>query len=364
MENKKTKVLIVDDSAIVRNILSDSLSKEKNIEVVGTAPDPYIAREKIIKLTPDVITLDIEMPKMDGLTFLKKIMKYNPLPVVIVSSLTQRGTKMALDALEYGAVDVVAKPGGPFSVGEMSTQLVNIINAASKIDFKEKYQIVEREKDSAVRKTTKKVERLIEYAPTPTKASRIATGKFDLIVIGSSTGGTEALRTILSDLPHTLPPIAIVQHMPAGFTKTFAERLDEECVLSVKEASNGDLVVPGWAYIAPGGYHIVIKQRGKQIYVQTNQGPLINHQRPAVDVLFNSVSKLDKLKIISIILTGMGSDGAKGMLSLKQNGAYTMAQDEKSSIIFGMPKEAIKLGAIDKIVTLKNIAREIKKLTE
>jgi len=336
----KIKVLIVDDSAVVRKVFREELSREKDLEVVGTAPDPYVARDKIVKLKPDVITLDIEMPRMDGITFLRKLMKYFPLPVIIVSSLTQKGGKLALEALSLGALEVISKPSSAYSVGEMSVQLIDKIRAVARIKVEQK---TERESDKSEQ---------IKISP---KALAETTNK--IIAIGASTGGTEALKVVLTAMPPNTPGILVVQHMPANFTTSFAERLNGLSAITVKEAADGDSVVNGIALIAPGNYHMLLKRSGARYYVQIKQGPLVHHQRPAVDVLFHSVANYAGSNAVGAVLTGMGADGAQGLLKMKEAGARTMAQDEKSCIIFGMPKEAIKLGAAEKVVPLDKIAR-------
>ena len=338
--SSKIKVLIVDDSAVVRKVFRAELSREKDIEVVGTAPDPYVARGKIVKLKPDVITLDIEMPRMDGITFLRKLMKYYPMPVIIVSSLTRKGGKLALEALSIGALEVISKPSSAYSVGEMSVQLIDKIRAVARIKVEQK---TEREYNKSEQ---------IKIAP---RALAETTNK--IIAIGASTGGTEALKVVLTAMPPNTPGILVVQHMPANFTTSFAERLNELSAITVKEAGDGDSVVNGLALIAPGNYHMLLKRSGARYYVQIKQGPLVHHQRPAVDVLFHSVASYAGSNAVGAVLTGMGSDGAQGLLKMKEAGARTMAQDEKSCIIFGMPKEAIKLGAAEKVVSLDKIAK-------
>jgi two-component system, chemotaxis family, protein-glutamate methylesterase/glutaminase len=340
----RIKVLIVDDSAIVRKIFSEELSKYSDIEVVGVAPDPYVARDKIVTLKPDVVTLDIEMPRMDGLTFLKKLMKYYPLPTIIVSSLTPKGGKLTLEAMDIGAVDVIAKPGSSYSVGDMSAQLVEKIRAASRA------KIIKREIISGG--GTEEAE--------PIKALSQTTNK--IIAIGASTGGTEALKRVLIKMPPNSPGIVIVQHMPANFTTAFAARLNDLCQISVKEAEDNDSVTPGTALVAPGNFHMILRRSGARYYVEVKTGPMVHHQRPAVDVLFKSTAKYAGANAIGVILTGMGADGAEGLLEMKKMGAGTIAQDEKSCVVFGMPKEAIKLGAADKVVTLEMIASEIIKM--
>ena len=338
---KNIGVLIVDDSAIVRKVLSEGLSRERGIEVVGTAPDPYVARDKIVKLKPDVITLDIEMPRMDGITFLKKLMKYYPLPVIIVSSLTQRGSKLALEALSNGALEVISKPTGSYSVGDMSVQLADKIKAV----FHAKMPSLNQTEINTVSVRT----------GTQARAMTATTNK--IIAIGASTGGTEAIKTVLTGMPHNSPGIVIVQHMPAQFTTSFAERLDSLCAISVKEAEDGESVVNGKALIAPGNYHMLLRRSGARYYVQVKTGAMVHHQRPSVDVLFKSVADYAGQNAVGVILTGMGADGAAGMLKMKEAGARTIAQDEKSCVVFGMPKEAIKMGGAEKVVALNHISQ-------
>ncbi|MFH1674164.1 MAG: chemotaxis response regulator protein-glutamate methylesterase [Pseudomonadota bacterium] len=339
------KVLIVDDSAIVRKVFSEELSREEGIKIVGTAPDPYVARDKIIKLKPDVITLDIEMPRMDGITFLKKLMKYYPLPVIIVSSLTPKGGKMALDAIESGAIEVLAKPGSSYSIGDMSCQLADKIRAAA-------HARIPRVKEN--RASTSSDDKHVVVA---SKALKKTSNK--VIAIGASTGGTEALKRVLTKLPYTSPGVLVVQHMPPQFTTAFAERLNGLCQINVKEAEDGDTIVPGKALIAPGNYHMLLRRSGARYYVLIKDGPMVCHQRPSINVLFNSVAEYAGANAVGVILTGMGSDGADGMLKMKEAGARNIAQDEASCVVFGMPKEAIKSGGVDRVVSLDRIAQEI-----
>ena len=339
---KKIKVLIVDDSALVRKILTDALSADPEIEVIGTAPDPYIARDKIVHLKPDVLLLDIEMPKMDGLSFLEILMKHQPMPVIIVSSLAQRGGEVALKALELGALEVMAKPGSSYSVKDMGEQLIEKVKAVYSVTYLKKNLWVKKPAVEVIRHST---------------AMLKTTNK--IIAIGASTGGTEAIKEILVRLPAQMPAILIVQHMPENFTKSFAQRLDSLCSLTVKEAENGDQATPGKVLIAPGNKHMVLKRSGANYYVEIKDGPLVFHQRPSVEVLFSSVARYAGRNAVGAILTGMGKDGAKGLLEMKNAGAYTIAQDEKSSIVFGMPKEAILLGAAMKIVPLEQIAQAL-----
>lgn len=340
------KVLVVDDSAIVRKIFAQELSKHPDIVVVGTAPDPYVARDKIVELKPDVLTLDIEMPRMDGLSFLRKLMKYHPLPTIIVSSLTQKNSEMALEAMEYGAVEVLAKPGGSYSVGDMSVQLVEKIRAAAQVRL------------GPAQKP--------EKAPARVQVTRmgllnksLSQTTHKIIAIGASTGGTEALKAVLTQLPPNSPGIVIVQHMPPRFTTAFANRLNSLCQIEVREARNGDTLLPGLALIAPGNYHMLVKRSGARYYVEVKSGPLVCHQRPSVDVLFHSVAQYVAANAVGVILTGMGADGAKGMLEMRQAGARNVAQDEASCVVFGMPKEAIRLGGVEKVVPLMQIPQVV-----
>lgn len=336
------KVLVVDDSAIVRKVFSEELSKEKDITVIGTAPDPYVARDKIVKLKPDVVTLDIEMPRMDGLTFLKKIMTYAPLPVIIVSSLSKEGSKIALEALSLGALEVISKPTAAYSVGDLSIQLADKIRAVANV------KVIARTSASAI-------EQIRERAVLGSLSLTETTSK--IIAIGASTGGTEALREVITRMPRNAPGIVVVQHMPAKFTTSFAERLDSLSEMRVKEAQDGDTVVDGQVLIAPGNFHMLLKRSGARYYVAVKTGPMVHHQRPAVDILFKSVAQYAGANALGIILTGMGSDGAEGMVHMKQAGAKNIAQDEQSCVVFGMPKEAIKTGAVDKVVPLLRIAQ-------
>ena len=333
------RVLVVDDSAVVRQVLSGEISKAKDIEVVGTAADPYIARDKIVALNPDVITLDLEMPRMDGLTFLAKLMKFHPLPVIVVSSLTPRGSDTALRALELGAVDVVGKPGGSYTVGDIAAELVEKIRAASTARF--------RTAASAP----------VESAPAAGVPLLNMTHK--VLAIGASTGGTEAIKTVLMGLPATTPGTVIVQHMPEHFTAAFAARLNGLCPMEVREARSGDLVAPGVALLAPGNRHMVLRRSGAQFSVEVKGGPPVHYQRPSVDVLFHSVASQAGGNAVGTILTGMGADGAGGLLAMRQAGARTLAQDEATCVVFGMPREAIRLGAAEQVVPLQGMAARI-----
>lgn len=343
-------VFVVDDSAIVRKKLTDELNKYSDIQVVGTAIDPYVARDKIVRLDPDVITLDIEMPRMDGITFLKKIMQYYPKPVIIVSSLTEEGSDLALEALEAGAVEVMCKPGGAYSVGDLSLQLANVIRAASKasIEKKDRYRYKNGGDNPRIKKRKLK--------------SQISSNK--IITMGASTGGTEAIKQVLLELPADSPGILIVQHMPPKFTTSFAARLDSLCKMEVKEAEDGDRVMLGRVLIAPGNYHMMVKRSGAEYFVKVKDGPMVHHQRPSVDVLFKSVAQAAGSNALGILLTGMGSDGADGLLEMKNAGAPTLAQNEESSVVYGMPREALNKGAVDRVVDINDMAKEILEIIE
>lgn len=332
------KVLVVDDSAVVRKVFKEQLNRQKGITVIDTAPDPYVARDKIVKLKPDVLTLDIEMPRMDGITFLKKLMKYYPLPVIIVSSLTKKGSKLAMEALSIGALEVISKPNSAYSVGDMSVQLAEKIRAVHGAELKK------RGGDNQSRASMSKTP--LSLAETTNK----------IIAIGASTGGTEAIKKVLTSMPQNSPGMVVVQHMPAQFTTSFAERLNELCQVNVKEARNGDTVTNGDVLIAPGNYHMLLKRSGARYYVEVKTGPLVHYQRPAVDILFRSVARYAGANALGILLTGMGKDGAEGLLEMKKAGAVTIAQDEASSVVYGMPKEAKQIGAVDYVEDILKIA--------
>ena len=340
------KVLIVDDSALVRKVLTEELNKQHDIEVVGTAIDPYAAREKIVQLKPDVLTLDLEMPRMDGLSFLAKLMKHYPMPIVVVSSLTPKNSENALTALRLGAVDVISKPGSSYSTQNISKAIVKAVRAASLAKF-DKNALEESREEPGAKQEIKK----------PNLNLFHTTDK--MIAIGASTGGTKALERVLVGLPANMPGIVIVQHMPPVFTKSFADRLDSVCRLHVKEAGDGDLIEPGTALLAPGNYHMLVERRSAKYHVQIKQGPPVHHHRPSVDVLFNSVAEFVGVNASGVILTGMGADGAKGLLAMKHAGAHTIAQDEASCVVYGMPKEAYNIGAVDDVVPLHDISEAI-----
>lgn len=353
---RKIRVLVVDDSAVVRQTLTAILNTDSKIEVIGTASDPFFAAKKITKEVPDVITLDVEMPRMDGLTFLKKIMSQHPIPVVIISSLTEKGTETGMKALEYGAVEIITKPqmNTKEFFEESKIKICDAVKAAAQARVKRK----------AVKKTPpKNISIQPKYSADAILKpahdySLIKTTEL-VVAVGASTGGTEALRVFLEGLPVDVPGIIIVQHMPEHFTRSFAERLDSICKISVKEAQNGDTVTRGKALIAPGNHHMLLKRSGARYFVEVRQGPLVNRHRPSVDVLFRSTARYAGKNAIGIIMTGMGDDGAKGLLEMKEAGAYTVAQDEKTSVVFGMPKEAISLGAASKVESLENMSNVV-----
>lgn len=339
--NRKIRILIVDDSAIVRRILTEALSGESDIEVVGTAPDPYVARDKILALSPDVLTLDIEMPRMDGLTFLKKLMHFHPLPAIIISSLAQPSCLAAIRALEYGAVEVLAKPGGPYSVGELRHNLAQKVRAAAAARLR-------RPEPASVASETKLTE------PARLTAPMLPAGT--VLAIGASTGGTEAIAHVLSRLPQSCPGIVITQHIPAQFSRAFAKRLNDLCAMDVKEAEDGDTLRAGLALIAPGDFHMLLRHSGGRHYVSVKSGPRVCYQRPSVDVLFASVAEAARADAVGVLLTGMGNDGAHGLLKMRQAGARTIAQNEATCVVYGMPREAVELGAAAQVLPLPAIA--------
>ena len=349
---KKIRTLIVDDSALVRKVMADSLAPFPDIEVVGTAIDPYNARDQILKLKPDVMTLDIEMPRMDGLSFLRIVMERRPMPVIIISSLTTAGSQKAMEALRLGAIDVMAKPHGSRSADTDGRRLANMIRAAAGARLRTEPPT------PATNIASTQVE-----SPSPATTCRVKVenpvqrSSRNLILIGASTGGTEAIARIFKDLPPTLPGICIVQHIPAYFSRTFAERLNQTSQVSVKEAEDGDIVSPGHAYVAPGGHHMMVKWVGSRHVIRLNDGPLVHHQRPAVDVMYDSVVKTGSARYsLATILTGMGADGAQGMAKLKAEGALTAAQDQESCVVYGMPREAVKLDAPLHVLPLDQMA--------
>ncbi|MCW3806418.1 protein-glutamate methylesterase/protein-glutamine glutaminase [Plebeiibacterium marinum] len=362
MRNNKIRVLVVDDSAVVRQSLSSILGSDPDIEVMGTAADPIIAVKKIMKEVPDVITLDIEMPRMDGLTFLRKIMSQHPIPVVIISSLTTEGTETAMKALEYGASEIIGKPAMNAAkfINESKILICDAVKAASHVKLSRKKIATASQVSKIASKPAPKLEVKPKYSADVILKRASASDRITItdkvIVLGASTGGTEAIRTFLKNLPPKMPGIAIVQHMPEGFTKSFANSLNNICDLEVKEAENGDKLYQGRVLIAAGNHHMLLKRVGKEYFVEVKDGPLVNRHRPSVDVLFRSASRYAGNNAIGILLTGMGNDGAKGLLELKESGADTVAQDEQSSVVYGMPKEAAKLGAANHILGLDHIA--------
>ncbi len=340
--NRKIRVMVVDDSAIVRKILSETIAMESDMEVVATAPDPYVARDKILALKPDVLTLDIEMPRMDGLTFLKKLMKFHPMPVIIISSLTKASCEISLEALASGAVEAMEKPGGPYSIGELREGLAQKIRAAAGA-------------------------RVARHEPRPIAPKQVPQATMPMrndmiIAIGASTGGTEAIHDVLIQLPANIPGIVITQHIPKQFSTSFARRLDGACSFEVKEAEDGDEVRPGRALLAPGDFHMTLRSGPRGYYVQVQDGPKVCYQRPAVDVMFASVANAARSHALGVLLTGMGADGAQGMLSMRKAGATTIAQDEQSCVVYGMPREAVRLNAVDHVLPLANIPASIVRL--
>jgi len=351
MRAHRIRVLVVDDSAVVRKVISEALSADPEIEVVGTAIDPYVARDQIVALAPDVLTLDLEMPRMDGLTFLRILMEQRPMPVVVMSSLTRNGSDHALEALRLGAVDVLGKPGGSYSIGDLGPQLVAKVKAAAIARLR------------PLRSSS-------PASPVPAPASKGTAlpwsrppvgGSRNLILLGASTGGTEALRLVLTHLPAGLPPIAIVQHIPALFSRAFADRLNQQCSLRVSEAKDGELLEWGHAYVGPGNFHLLIGRQGEQQYrARVIAGPPVWHQRPAVDLLFKSAADAGAgPNVLAGVLTGMGKDGAEGLLRLRERGAATFSQDEASSVVYGMPRVAWESGAAQRQVPLERTAEYI-----
>jgi two-component system chemotaxis response regulator CheB len=341
----RIRVMIVDDSAVVRQVLTAALEKDPQIEVIGTASDPIFALEKMQRDWPDVITLDVEMPRMDGITFLKKLMAEHPTPVVICSTLTGKGTETSMQALAAGAVTIVTKPTSGLKqyLQDSSEDLANAVKAAAKSNVKRLVPVSHTPKLSAD-----------AILPPPSHAMAQTT---DMVVaVGTSTGGTQALEAVLTRLPRVTPGIVIVQHMPEKFTEAFANRLDGLCQIEVREAKNGDRVMPGRALIAPGGRHMLLKRSGAQYHVEIMDGPLVSRHRPSVDVLFRSVAQCAGKNALGIIMTGMGDDGARGLKEMHEAGAKTIAQDEESCVVYGMPKEAVKLNAVDRIMPLDDIA--------
>ena len=334
------KVLVIDDSPLIRRVLTEVLHQASDIEVVGCAEDPYQAREMIKQFNPDVLTLDIEMPKMDGISFLKNLMRLRPMPVVMISTLTQKGSPITLEALELGAVDFIGKP--TINVSEQFNQYAKIVQ--------------KKVRTAAFARV--RAFKLSDIEPIET----LINAQFSLnkvLAIGASTGGTEAIKEVLIRMPENCPPIVITQHIPPVFSSSFALRMDRTCTINVKEAQHGDKLIAGWAYIAPGDQHLSVVKQGSSLYCQLDESEPVNRHRPAVDVLFNSLVKVCPKNTIAALLTGMGCDGAKGLLALRQHGAYTIAQDELSSVVWGMPKAAIELGAAIDVVSLSKVTQQL-----
>ena len=353
---KKIKVLIIDDSALVRQTLCDILSSDPEIEVVGSAADPILAAERMKTIIPDVITLDVEMPRMDGITFLQKLMSQHPIPVVMCSSLTERGNETALKALEYGAVDIITKPkmGTKQFIEESRVSICDAVKGAAAARLGSLKAI------RTMKEVSPKYTADVIMEKPNTKAMIQTTEK--VVVVGASTGGTEALRVFLEMLPEDTPGIVIVQHMPENFTAAFAKRLDSICRVTVKEAQDNDTVVRGRALIAPGNHHTLLKRSGARYYVEIKDGPLVSRHRPSVDVLFRSAARYAGKNAVGVIMTGMGDDGAHGMKEMHDAGAITIAQDEATCVVYGMPHEAVKLGGVNKIMPLQHIAHEVLRL--
>ena len=384
---RRIRVLVIDDSATVRRMVTDALSTDPEIEVVGTAMDPYIAKDKILALKPDVLTLDLEMPRMDGLTFLRILMERHPIPVVIMSSLTQPGSQQALEALQSGAVEVLGKPGSSYSIGDLGPQLILKVKAAAQAKLRATavaaVSVVPAQPPppAAASAPGPFAAASAVNAPPPPPAATIAAplrrilvgtppvrppivggpppGSRKLILIGASTGGTEAIREVLQRLPGNLPPIAIVQHIPATFSKAFADRLNSLCQMEVREARDGDEFRPGLALVAPGNFHLMVQRQGARYIARVAGGPTVWHQRPAVDILFKSAVDFAAPHTVAVLLTGMGKDGAEGLLQLRQHGAHTYAQNEESCVVYGMPRAAYELGAAERMVPLDRIHEAI-----
>ncbi len=336
-------MLVVDDSAVVRNVFHQELAQDPAIEVVGTAPDPYVARDLILEKEPDVITLDLEMPRMDGITFLHKIMRYRPTPVIVVSSLTPAGGALALEALSAGACEVMCKPGVAYSVGDMTAELLQKVKEVAGARF-----------------------RLPPPAPgaPPEPIRPLARTTHQVVALGASTGGTVAVERIIRALPPDAPGLVITQHMPELFTRFFAARLKGVTKIDAREAQGGESVVPGVALVAPGNKHLLLRRSGARYVVEVKEGPRVNRHRPSVDVMFRSVAEAAGRNAVGVLLTGMGTDGAMGLLAMREAGARTLAQDEASCVVFGMPKAAIDLGAVEKVLPVDRIAEEIVRAAE
>lgn len=339
------KVLIVDDSAVFRKFLSEELNRYPDIEVVATASDPYVARDKLVRLNPDVITMDVEMPRMDGITFLRKVMRYYPKPVIILSAVTSNKSPKALEAMEAGAIEVMLKPTDADGIEPFLQQMIRAIRQAARVELSN----LGKQSQKAV--GTGNGKQILPLNPSELKDK--------LVVIGASTGGTEALKYIMKQMPEHSPGVLIVQHMPAHFTRSFAERLNNISAMTVCEATDGDIVEPGKAYMAPGDHHLMLSKTDDTYKIVVRKGPLVNQHRPSVDVLFKSVSKIAAANTISVLLTGMGKDGAVGMMNLKNEGSVTIAQSQRTCVVYGMPGAAVQLGAVNYIEDLENIPTRI-----
>ena len=350
MATKRTRVLVIDDSALMRQLLTQIIQSDPTMEVVGAAPDPYVAWEKIQLLRPDVLTLDVEMPRMDGVTFLERLMRLHPMPVVMVSTLTEKGCETTLSALELGAVDYVTKPKLNVRDGtaQLSGELLSKLRAAAQARVRRR---APRPKGEAVKK-----------APRVAPLERIHSLTHKVLAIGASTGGTEAVREVVSRLPVNAPPTVMVLHMPPRYTRSYAQRLDQACHVDVREARDGDALRPGLVLLSPGSHHMEVKRSGASYSVRLLDTPPVNHHRPAVDVLFRSVAKELGKNAVGVILTGMGQDGAHGLAEMKKAGAGTVAQDEETSVVFGMPREAIALGCVDVVAPIQEVAESALKL--
>ena len=354
--NPKIKVMIVDDSAVVRQVNRETLEREPDIEVIGAASDPLYALDKMKAQWPDVLVIDIEMPRMDGLTFLKKIMSEHPTPTIVCSSLAEQGAAATIDALAAGALAIITKPklGVKQFLQDAGDDLVSAVRAASRANMRRVLPGAARPQAPPPKLTA---DAMLAAQAASTRAMANTTDR--VVAIGTSTGGTQALEAVLTRLPAVCPGIVIVQHMPEKFTAMFADRLNSLCKLEVREAQNGDRVMPGRALIAPGGRHMMLRRSGAQYYVEVADGPLVNRHKPSVDVLFRSVAQIAGRNALGVIMTGMGDDGARGMKEMHEAGAKTVAEDESTCVVFGMPKEAIKQGGVDRVVPLDGIPSEI-----
>jgi len=353
---KKIRVLVVDDSATVRQTMREILESDPGIEVMATASDPYVAVERIKQEVPDVITLDVEMPRMDGITFLERLMAQHPIPVVICSTLTEKGSETALAALEKGAVEIITKPkvGTRQFLEESRIRICDAVKSAAHV------RMGERRAPASYAPVAPKLTADAVLSKPVSHAMIQTTEK--IVAVGASTGGTEALRVFLEAMPLDAPGMIIVQHMPEKFTASFAQRLDSLCAVTVKEAADGDSVIRGQALIAPGNKHMLLKRSGARYYVEVRDGPLVSRHRPSVDVLFRSTARYAGRNAVGVIMTGMGDDGARGMLEMKEAGALNLAQDEASCVVFGMPAEAIEMGGVDRVLPLNQIADEVVRL--